>query len=47
MRFAVLSGAYKNAGDYLIVDRSIKLLSPIYPEAEFLMITGQNLLTTV
>lgn len=34
MKFSVLSGAYLNAGDFLIVDRSIKLLKNVYPECE-------------
>ena len=34
MKFAVLSGAYKNAGDFLIVNRSIELLSYVYPGCE-------------
>lgn len=34
MKFAVLSGAYKNAGDFLIVDRSLLLLKHVYPECE-------------
>ncbi len=34
MRFSVLSGAYINAGDFLIVDRSIKLLKNIYEDCE-------------
>ena len=32
MKFSILSGAYVNAGDFLIVDRTIKLLKNIYPE---------------
>lgn len=31
MKFSILSGAYINAGDFLIVDRTIKLLKYIYP----------------
>ena len=34
MKFAILSGAYKNAGDFLIVDRTKKLIADIYPDAE-------------
>ena len=34
MKFAVLSGAYKNAGDFLIVDRSVKLIKYVYPDCE-------------
>lgn len=34
MKFSILSGAYVNAGDFLIVDRSIKLLQHIYPDCE-------------
>lgn len=37
MKFAILSGAYKNAGDFLIVDRTKKLIADIYPDAEFVM----------
>ncbi len=33
MKFSVLSGAYVNAGDFLIVDRTIKLLKEVFPEA--------------
>ena len=32
MKFVILSGAYKNAGDFLIVDRSIQLLRHVYPD---------------
>lgn len=34
MKLFVLSGAYKNAGDFLIVDRSIQLLKYVYPDCE-------------
>lgn len=34
MKFSVLSGAYVNAGDFLIVDRSIKILKNVYPDCE-------------
>lgn len=34
MKFSVLSGAYVNAGDFLIVDRTIKLLKNSYPNCE-------------
>lgn len=34
MKFSILSGAYVNAGDFLIVDRSIKLLKHIYQDCE-------------
>ena len=34
MKFTVLSGAYINAGDFLIVNRSIKLLKNIYKDCE-------------
>lgn len=34
MKFSVLSGAIKNAGDYLIVERSIQLLKYVYPKCE-------------
>lgn len=34
MKFSILSGAYVNAGDFLIVDRSIKLLQHIYQDCE-------------
>lgn len=37
MKFSVLSGAYKNAGDFLIVDRSVKLLRYVYPNCEIQM----------
>lgn len=32
MNISLLSGAYKNAGDFLIVDRTIKLLNYVYPD---------------
>lgn len=34
MKIALLSGAYKNAGDFLIVKRSEQLLKYVYPRAE-------------
>lgn len=34
MKFSVLSGAYVNAGDFLIVKRTIDLLKHIYPNCE-------------
>lgn len=37
MDFAVLSGAYKNAGDFLIVDRLIKLLHYVYPDCSVIL----------
>lgn len=33
-KIALLSGAYKNAGDYLIESRSVSLLHHVYPDAE-------------
>ncbi|MEG1256985.1 polysaccharide pyruvyl transferase family protein [Clostridium sp.] len=33
MKIALLSGAYKNAGDFLIVKRSKELLTKVYPES--------------
>ena len=33
-RFSLLSGAYINAGDFLIVDRTKKLLRYVYPDCE-------------
>lgn len=33
MKLALMSGAYKNAGDFLIEHRSKKLLEKVYPEA--------------
>lgn len=35
LRFAMMSGALKNAGDFLIVKRSRELLEYVYPGAEF------------
>lgn len=35
--FGLLSGAYKNAGDYLIRDRSIALLKEAYPDCNIIM----------
>ena len=34
MKFIVLSGAIKNAGDFLIVQRSLNLLKGVYPDAD-------------
>lgn len=34
MKFSILSGAYVNAGDFLIVDRSIQLLKHFYKDCE-------------
>lgn len=34
MKIAYLSGAYKNAGDFLIEKRAIELIRHVYPEAE-------------
>jgi hypothetical protein len=36
MRFSILSGAYKNAGDFLIVQRCKELLAYVYPDCEFI-----------
>lgn len=36
MKIALLSGAYKNAGDFLIVKRSEQLLRYVYPKAEII-----------
>ena len=36
MKIAILSGAYKNAGDYLIVQRSKLLLSYVYPGCQII-----------
>jgi len=36
-KLAVLSGAYKNAGDFLIVKRSVELLKYVYPECEIVL----------
>lgn len=36
MKIGILSGAVKNAGDFLIVERSIKLLQVAYPNSEFI-----------
>lgn len=37
MKIFLMSGAYRNAGDFLIVDRSIKLLKYVYPDCEIVM----------
>ncbi len=34
MKFSILSGAYVNAGDFLIVHRTIQLLKNVYPDCE-------------
>lgn len=34
MKIALLSGAVKNAGDFLIVDRAKRLIKSVYPECE-------------
>ena len=36
LKVSLLSGAYINAGDFLIVDRTKKLLKTIYPECEII-----------
>lgn len=36
MKITLLSGAYKNAGDFLIVERSEQLLRYVYPTAEII-----------
>ena len=35
IKFAILSGAYKNAGDFLIVKRCKEILRYVYPHCEF------------
>ena len=40
MRIILLSGAIKNAGDYLITERTRKLLEHVYPNAEIIKIVG-------
>ena len=37
MKFSILSGAYVNAGDFLIVDRTIQLLKNVYPDCEIII----------
>lgn len=37
MKIGILSGAIKNAGDFLIVERSIKMLQVVYPDSEFII----------
>lgn len=34
MKFSLLSGAYKNAGDFLIENRTKQLLNYVYPNCE-------------
>lgn len=34
MKFVLMSGAIKNAGDFLIAERSKQLLHQVYPSAE-------------
>lgn len=36
MKIGILSGAVKNAGDFLIVERSKKMLQMVYPDSEFI-----------
>ena len=38
MKFYVLSGAIKNSGDFLIVERSINLLKKVYPNSTICII---------
>lgn len=40
MKIILLSGAIKNSGDYLITERTKRLLSYVYPEAEIIKIIG-------
>lgn len=35
--FGLLSGAYKNSGDYLILNRSINLLKYVYPDCNIII----------
>lgn len=37
MVFSILSGAYKNSGDYLIVERCLDLIKFVYPDSEFVI----------
>ena len=37
MRFSLLSGAYKNSGDYLIVERSKALLRYVFLTVKFMI----------
>ena len=37
MRFFILSGAQKNAGDFLIVERCQQLIKSVYPQCEFVV----------
>lgn len=45
MKISLLSGAYKNAGDFLIVKRSEELLKYVYPEAEIVHYERRKSLT--
>lgn len=40
MKIALLSGAVKNSGDYLITDRCKKLIQYVYPDADICTIAG-------
>lgn len=42
MKIALLSGAYKNAGDFLIVQRSKELLKYVYPNCEIVEYERRN-----
>lgn len=42
LKIAYLSGAYKNAGDYLIEQRAVELLRYVYPEAELVRILRRD-----
>ncbi|MDR2888904.1 MAG: polysaccharide pyruvyl transferase family protein [Lachnospiraceae bacterium] len=46
MRFSILSGAYKNAGDFLIVKRCTELLKYVYPDCTIESYERRNDLTS-
>lgn len=44
-KFSILSGAYVNAGDFLIVDRAIQLIKHVYKDCEIVVYKRKNDLT--
>ena len=47
MKFALLSGAYKNSGDYLIEQRAKSLLQFVYPDSEILVCLRSEIMQRV
>lgn len=45
MKFFILSGALKNAGDFLIVERTKRLLQRVYPDSECIIFDRKKIMT--